>query len=184
MSEHYIPDSPFSQMLFSNRKTAWLWLIVRVYVGWQWLSAGYEKMISPDWIGPNAGQALAGFIKGALAKATGTHPDVQGWYASFLQNVVLAHVHGWSTMVTFGEVFVGLGLIIGLLTGIAAFFGLFMNLNFLMAGTVSVNPILFVLSIGIILAWRVAGHLGLDRYVLPLLGVPWKPGELFKFNKS
>ncbi len=184
MSEHIIPDSPASQFLFSNKKMSWFWLIVRVYVGWQWLYAGYEKIINPAWVGSGSGAALTGFIKGAVAKTLGAHPDVQDWYATFLQNVVLPHVQGWSSAVSYGEFLVGLGLILGLLTGIAAFFGLFMNLNFLMAGTVSVNPILFVLSIGIILAWRVAGRIGLDRYALPLLGVPWKPGELFTFRKS
>ena len=77
-----------------------------------------------------------------------------------------------------GEVLVGVALVIGALTGIAAFFGLFMNLNYLLAGTVSTNPVLFVLAIGIILAWRVAGFYGADAYLLPLLGTPWKKGTL------
>ena len=29
------------------------------------------------------------------------------------------------------------------------------------------------LAIGLMLAWRVAGYYGLDRYLLPRLGVPW-----------
>jgi len=152
-------------MIFNNKKTAWFWLIIRVYVGWQWLSAGYEKVIDPMWIGPKAGPALAGFIKGVVAKTLGAHPDVQNWYATFLQNAVLSHVHGWSAFVAYGEVLVGLGLIVGLFTGAAAFFGAFMNWNFLMAGTVSVNPVLMILSIWIILARNVAGRFGLDRFV-------------------
>jgi thiosulfate dehydrogenase [quinone] large subunit len=68
---------------------------------------------------------------------------------------------------------VGLGLIVGALTGIAAFFGLFMNLNYLLAGTVSTNPILGILGLFLVLAWRVAGYYGVDRYLLPVLGTPW-----------
>jgi thiosulfate dehydrogenase [quinone] large subunit len=60
-----------------------------------------------------------------------------------------------------------------MLTGIAAFFGVFMNLNYLLAGTVSVNPVLGFLGIFLVLAWRVAGYYGVDRYLLPLLGTPW-----------
>lgn len=165
MSDNFNSDSFLSRKIFNNHKIAWLWLVVRVYVGWQWLSAGWEKIINPLWIGPNAGPALSGFIKGALAKATGAHPDVQNWYASFLQNSVLPHVQGWSAVVAYGEVLVGLGLILGLFTGLAAFSGAFMNWNFLMAGTVSVNPILMILSIWIILARRVAGKIGLDRFL-------------------
>ncbi|MDD5318677.1 MAG: TQO small subunit DoxD [Candidatus Pacebacteria bacterium] len=180
MTHYTVEEAPLAKFLFSNTKMSWFWLVVRIYVGWQWLEAGWSKVISPAWAGPNAGGALSGFINGALGKATGAHPDVQGWYAWFLQSLVLPHVNLWSHFVAYGELLVGVGLILGLLTGIAAFFGLFMNLNYLLAGTVSINPVLFTLSIGIILAWRTAGYLGLDRYVLPLLGTPWHKGELFE----
>jgi thiosulfate dehydrogenase [quinone] large subunit len=72
-----------------------------------------------------------------------------------------------------------LGLILGLLTGVAAFFGAFMNLNFLMAGTVSVNPALGIMALGVVLAWKVAGYIGIDRWLLPMLGTPWRPGSVF-----
>lgn len=173
MKQHIINDAPWAQFLFTNKKAAAVWLIVRIYVGWQWLEAGWEKIHSSVWVGPDAGGALSGFINGALSKTAGAHPDVQGWYASFLQNVVLPHAGLWSHMIAYGEVLVGVALIIGIFTGIAALFGLFMNLNYLLAGTVSINPILFVFSIGLILAWKVAGFLGADRYVLPYLGTPW-----------
>ncbi len=76
-------------------------------------------------------------------------------------------------LVTFGEVLIGLGLIFGVLTGIAAFFGVFMNLNFLLSGAVSINPIIGTLALLLVLSWRVAGYYGVDRYLLPLLGTPW-----------
>ncbi|OJI08872.1 MAG: DoxX family protein [Candidatus Vogelbacteria bacterium CG22_combo_CG10-13_8_21_14_all_37_9] len=175
-----IPESPLSKFLFSNPKFAWFWLIVRVYVGWIWLVAGWEKVINPVWTGPEAGKALGGFVQGALNKTTGAHPDVQTWYASFLQNAVLPYTDIWSNVVAYGELLVGLGLILGCLTGIAAFFGFFMNLNYLLAGTVSLNPVLLILTLGLILAWRIAGYWGLDRYLLPTLGTPWQKGTLFK----
>lgn len=61
----------------------------------------------------------------------------------------------------------------GALTGIAAFFGLLMNVNYLFAGTVSPNPILAICCLGIVMAWRIAGWYGLDRWLLPALGKPW-----------
>jgi thiosulfate dehydrogenase [quinone] large subunit len=78
----------------------------------------------------------------------------------------------------------GLGLILGLLTGIAAFFGVVMNTNFLLAGTVSINPMLLIPSIFLILAWRNAGWLGLDRFALPLVGTPWQSGAVFDHAKA
>ncbi|MEZ4606565.1 MAG: hypothetical protein R2865_07130 [Deinococcales bacterium] len=67
---------------------------------------------------------------------------------------------------------VGIALIIGFLTGISAFLGGLMNASFLLAGTVSTNPIMFILATWLVLAWRVAGHWGLDYWVLPILGAP------------
>jgi len=179
-----IEESPLSKFLFSDTRVAWFWLIVRIYVGWEWLDAGWGKVQNAAWTGPNAGAALSGFIQGALHKTGSIHPDVQGWYANFLQNIVLTHVNIWSHLVAYGELLVGLAIIIGIFTGIAAFFGLFMNLNYLLAGTVSTNPILFTLSIGLILAWKIGGYIGVDRYILPLLGTPWQQGRVFKAKAS
>jgi thiosulfate dehydrogenase [quinone] large subunit len=33
---------------------------------------------------------------------------------------------------------------------------------------------MFTLAIGLILGWKVAGYYGLDRYLLPFLGTPWR----------
>jgi thiosulfate dehydrogenase [quinone] large subunit len=77
-----------------------------------------------------------------------------------------------------GEIAVGIGLLFGILTGFAAFFGALMNMSFMLAGSASTNPVLFALAIGLILAWRVAGYYGVDRYLLPRLGTPWKPGTV------
>lgn len=177
-------ESPVAKFLFGNTKFSWFWLVVRVYVGWEWLIAGWGKFTGTGWVGDGAGNALSGFMKGALAKTAGAHPDVQGWYATFLENVVIPHASFWSHLVVYGEILVGIALIIGAFTGIAAFFGLFMNLNFMLAGTVSVNPILFTISIFLILAWKTAGYIGLDRYLLPLLGTYWQPGKLFNHNSK
>jgi thiosulfate dehydrogenase (quinone) large subunit len=58
-----------------------------------------------------------------------------------------------------------------------------MNWNFMMAGTASTNPVLILLSILLILAWRNAGQWGLDRFVLPIVGTPSQLGKVFQ-NKS
>ncbi|GIQ71433.1 DoxX family membrane protein [Xylanibacillus composti] len=172
MNHVIIPENPVSRFLFSSTQAAWIWLLVRLYVGYAWLNAGWHKVTSPAWTGDNAGAAIQGFVGGALAKAE-SGGDVTGWYASFLENAVLPNAKLFSYMVAFGELLVGLGLILGLLTGIAAFFGGVMNVSFLFAGTLSTNPILFVLATWLVLAWKNAGWIGLDRWALPLLGTPW-----------
>jgi thiosulfate dehydrogenase [quinone] large subunit len=173
-----IPEPPLARFLFADTRLAWFWLIIRVYVGWEWLVAGWGKLQNPAWFGSSAGSAITGFVNGALQKTEGAHPDVAPWYANFLESVVLPNATFFSNLVTIGEVLVGIGLILGALTGIAAFFGTVMNANFLLAGTVSTNPMMFILGTWLVLAWRVAGFWGLDRWLLPLLGTPWAPGQL------
>lgn len=173
-------DSPIAHSLFGDVRWAWLWLILRLYVGWEWVSAAMTKLGNPAWTGSKAGAAITGFVQGALAKTGGEHPDVQPWYAWFLQNIVLPNARLWSYLVSFGEMLVGLALILGLFTGIAAFFGSFMNMSYLLAGTVSTNPILFIIATFLMLAWKTAGWWGLDRWVLPALGTPWRPGLVFR----
>jgi hypothetical protein len=48
------------------------------------------------------------------------------------------------------------------------------NWSSLMAGTTSTNPLLFAITGLLVLAWKTAGYYGLDRYLLPLLGTPWR----------
>ena len=79
---------------------------------------------------------------------------------------------------------VGIALILGVVTGIAGFFGCFMNMNYMLAGSTSVNPVMFVLGLFIILAWRVAGWYGADRFILPALGTPWQPGSAFSGSRG
>lgn len=180
------PDPPIAALLFSDRRLAPLWLVIRLYVGWQWLSAGWGKLTGSEssWVGPAAGKAMTGFVQGALKATAGPHPSVQPYYAWFLQHLVLPNAGAWSYAITFGEILVGLGLIVGLFTGIAAFFGGLMNANYLLAGAVSTNPALFILATWIVLAWKVAGYWGLDAFALPWLGVPGHAGKLFKRETS
>src|SRR5437773_5785343 len=126
-----VPEPPISRFLFADTRMAWLWLLVRLYVGYQWLTAGLEKLtgysftfdasfgqkVTTPWVfSGHDGAAMTGFAQGALKLAVGQHPAVQGWYASFLQNFVLPNAAAFSYIITFGEVLVGLGLIFGVLT--------------------------------------------------------------------
>ncbi len=152
---------------------AWLWLPIRVWLGWQWVNAGYEKLINPAWM--QSGAALKGFLAGAVS-AMGAHGPVihYTWYSSFLKVLISSGSYVWmAKLVSFGEAMVGLALILGAFTGFAAFFGGFMNFNYLMAGTVSVNPMFLVISVALILAWKVSGYIGLDYFLVPRVGAIW-----------
>lgn len=170
-----ISDPPFAAQLFGNPRWSWVWLIVRLYVGYEWLSSGIGKLSNPKW---QDGTIIAGFWKNAIVvpAAPGRPLVAFDWYRSFLTSLLNGGAQVWfSKLVNYGELIIGIALILGVFTGIAAFFGAFMNWNFMMAGTASTNPVLIILSILLILAWKTAGWWGLDRWVLPKLGTPWRP---------
>src|SRR5947209_8319474 len=181
-SSERFPEPAISKFFLASEGSAGMWFVVRMYIGAEWLLAGWEKVTSPAW--GASGKALAGFVAGALAKSSGEHPAVQGWYAWFLQQFVLPNAGLFSFLVTWGEVAVGLGILLGILTGIAAGFGVLMNLNYLMAGTVSINPVLGMFGLFLVISWRVCGYIGFDRWLLPMLGLPWQPGTAFHAHEA
>jgi thiosulfate dehydrogenase (quinone) large subunit len=205
----YFEEPPIARRVFASTTFAWLWLLLRLYLGWEWLVSGWAKTFGGSitwkfwnwgddaysltgtancgWIrscdGPPPvprGAAVQGFAAGAVENANGPHPDVAySWYVDFLEWV---RDHGYKFLgpvVAITEVVVGVLLIIGLFTGIAAFVGMLMNFSYIFAGTAGVNPLFIIISLILIMAWRVAGWYGLDRFVLPKLGTPWQPGSAF-----
>ena len=170
----HVEDPPLAKALFANTKMAWFWLVVRLYVGYEWLEAGLHKYSDPKWM--TDGTALLGYWTNAVkvpappARAAITYD----WFRSFLQFLIDNDTSVWfAKVVTFGEIAIGLGLIAGAFVGVAAFFGALMNMNFMLAGSASTNPVLFFLAVGLMLAWKVAGYYGADRVLLPILNTPW-----------
>jgi thiosulfate dehydrogenase [quinone] large subunit len=174
-----VQDPPIARFLFQSSTAAWLWLVVRLYLGYQWIEAGWHKFTDPKWLGD--GTALLGYWKAAVAvpATPAKAPITYDWYRSFLQTLIDTQSYVWfSKLIVFGELLIGVGLIVGGLVGIAAFFGALMNMSFMLAGTASTNPVLFFLAVLLILAWKNAGYVGLDRFLLPVLGTPWKQSKL------
>ncbi len=138
-------------------------LIIRLYLGWQWITSGWGKLTG------DSPFDASGFLKGALQKMGGDHPSVSQWWGSFVENFALPNVGFFNFMIPWGEFLVGLGLILGCLTTLAIFFGMMMNFSFLFSGTVSHNPQMLLLSIFVIVAGYNAGRIGLDRWVIPYI---------------
>ncbi len=61
----------------------------------------------------------------------------------------------------------GLGLILGAFTTVALYAGAFMNLNFLLAGTISTNPILLTAAFILLGMGTAAYAWGADRVMIP-----------------
>jgi thiosulfate dehydrogenase [quinone] large subunit len=172
-------DPKFWRLIMGNVYWSILWVPIRFFVGRDWMAAGEHKLRSASWM--DGGSALQGYWKGAVAVPDSGSPRVTyGWYRDFLNYMLNHEWYTWfAKVIAIGEFLVGIGLVVGALVGIAAFFGTLMNFNFMLAGSSSSNPVLFGLAVFLVLAWKVAGYFGVDRVLLPALGAPWKAGELF-----
>ena len=78
-----------------------------------------------------------------------------------------------------GLTLAGIALILGVLTGPAAFVGGCLSIGLWDAAGVQMVALLFAAVVWLVLAWKTAGWIGLDRWLLPLLGMPWRGGVLF-----
>jgi thiosulfate dehydrogenase (quinone) large subunit len=173
-----ISDPPLAKFLFSDTRMAVVWLAVRLYVGYAWLDAGLHKVQDPAWV--DTGLALKGFwLNVTKIPAPPAKPSITfDWYRSILQFLLDNTAYTWfGKLVAFGEVALGIALILGAFVGIAAAVGAFLNINYLLAGVASTNPVLLILAISLVLAWKTAGFVGLDRFLLPMLGTPWRTSE-------
>ncbi|MGE5250124.1 MAG: DoxX family protein [Bacteroidota bacterium] len=161
------------ELLFNDKRFSILWLVVRLWLGWQWVEASLHKLTNPGWM--KTGDALKGFWLGAVQIPAEGRPAIAfDWYRNFLQYMLDAQAYTWfAKLIAVGEFVIGITLILGLFVGAAAFFGGFMNWNFIMAGSASVNGMFFALSVLLVLAWKVAGYIGLDHFVLPYVGDIW-----------
>ncbi len=188
MTDGQVSDPAWWKALQGNTWLSVAWLPLRFVLGIHWLQAGWHKTQDIGWAKSGTvdgefverGSSMKGFLMGAYTPnpETGATKAVFGWYGDFLKFMVDNNWTSWfGPMVAWGETLIGIGLLLGGLVGIAAFFGTLMNMSFMLAGTVSANPWMFALTVFIILGWKVAGHFGLDRWLLPTLGTPWNRGS-------
>lgn len=148
--------------LRTNKYAAIFLTLLRVYIGYDWMTHGFEKIKS-------GGFDASGFIQGAIANSGGDNPSVQGWWGGFLETAALPNVELFNVLVPWGEFLVGLGLILGVFTTFSVLMGLTMNFAFLFSGTVSTNAQLVLLQMFLLVAGYNAAQYGLDRYILPFI---------------
>ena len=172
----FVEEPPIAKFLFSDKRAAWLWLPLRIWMGLQWIDAASHKVVDPGWL---TGSALQkSWTSMTAIPATGKPPISFDWYRDFIKGLLDSQSYTWfGPLVAWGELLVGIALVVGAFVGIAAFFGAFMNWNFIMAGSASSNGLLLALAVFLALAWKVAGYIGADYFLLRFVGVPWKGEE-------
>jgi thiosulfate dehydrogenase (quinone) large subunit len=175
-----LPTPRLADLLFKTWVGAILLLPVRLYFGWEWLKT------DPAWM--STGKAVSGFAAGALERGTaGDHPAVayglwQDWLG-FLRDATW-FTPTFAKLIAVGEVAIGVALILGAFTGIAAFFGASLNLSFMLSGVAGVNPAFLAAQVLLVAGWRVAGQVGADYWLLDRLGTLGQPGRWFTRHRT
>jgi thiosulfate dehydrogenase [quinone] large subunit len=180
-----LADPRAFRSVFSNTGLAPLWLIARLYLGYQWLMSGWERCTGSErWIatpGPDGLGLKALWERGITAPNGGGPPVAYDWYRDVVQFMLRHEWYTWfSWIIAVGEVAAGVALIIGAFTGVAALGGLFLTFNFQLTGAATVNPLLFAIALLVMVGWKVAGWIGVDRWLLPALGMPWQPSQMWR----
>lgn len=131
----------------------WPVVVLRVYAGVFFANSGITKL-GRD----NFADGMSGFLRNNLESSF-------SFYRPFLESVVMPNAEVFAALVSWGELAVGIGLILGLATRYAAFAGVFLVTNFwfakgaaFLAGTNhDVVWIFILLVLGFIPAGRIAG---------------------------
>src|SRR5512139_2262958 len=81
-------------LLFNDKRFSILWLVVRLWLGWQWVEASLHKLSNPGWM--KTGEALKGFWVGAVQIPAEGRPAIAfDWYRNFLQYMLDAQAYTW-----------------------------------------------------------------------------------------
>jgi thiosulfate dehydrogenase (quinone) large subunit len=132
-------------------------LPARLYAGYFFFKFGVHK------IGTFTGAALEKTLTGWAAE-TRYH-----FYAPFLTKVAIPHASIFAFLVTFGEIAVGLSLLAGLATRLAALGGIFLCANFLLGSGASLlsldQPVVFIVFLVTVYATAAGRALGVDLFL-------------------
>jgi thiosulfate dehydrogenase (quinone) large subunit len=150
---------PVLQWLARSRVMAPVWTAMRVWLGIMWIQAGDAKLWGAD--NPafmhNGGAGVAGFATHGTSAYT--------WWHSFLTGFVVPNA-GWiGVLVAVAEFAVGIGLVLGLFTRLAALGSLALLFTYVMSGTASVCAFYALFAIVILATWRTSGWLGADGLI-------------------
>src|SRR5213593_4340375 len=155
-----------------NAPETWLALL-RVVVGAWFLKAVWTKLVLEFLWGvvpyPVVSERFLAFHPKRVAEFAAGNPV--GWYKDFLETTVVPRSGVFATLQAYGEAAVGLGLVLGLLTGLAALVGLFLSLNYALAtqwmsfGQQGFH-LLLVSSMVIFLCARAGRAWGFDGWIL------------------
>lgn len=115
---------------------AWLWLALRLPLGWWWLDSGWDRLQRPrSTLAAGAGGAWAGMLAWGPRWLLGGQDETR-----------------LPRLLAVGQTLAGIALLLGLLTGLAAFGGGVLPLGLANVGPAPATPLLFVAVVWLVLA--------------------------------
>jgi thiosulfate dehydrogenase [quinone] large subunit len=135
------------------------WTAMRVWLGVMWIQAGAAKLFGAENAGflHNGGAVVAGYAAHGV--------PAYSWWGSFLHSFVVPNA-GWiAVLVAVGEYVIGIALVAGFFTRIAALGSLALLFTYVMSGTASVCAWYALFAIVILTMWRTSSWLGVDGLV-------------------
>ena len=147
---------PFRSLLSSP-----VWLVLRLYLASVWLQFGIAK-IRGGWL---EGDGLQGLLSAVAAGQTLAPFPFYARVAELLVQTGMDRV--LSVVMPFAELAVGLAFLTGVLIVPAAIGAILLNLNLILSGVASLHfdGRIIALQVLLLLAWRVAGYLGLGTLI-------------------
>jgi thiosulfate dehydrogenase [quinone] large subunit len=135
------------------------WLAIRVWLGIMWIQAGWAKLFGAEnaYFLHHNGAGVAGFA------AHGT--PAYSWWGSFLHGFVVPNAGSIGVLVAVAEFAIGVALVAGLFTRIAALGSLALLFTYVMSGTASVCAFYALCAIVVLTMWRTSSWIGIDGLI-------------------
>lgn len=132
-------------------------LPLRLFIGIGWIRASLEKIITPEWLN---GTELTKFFYQQLSGGEVVFP----YYRHLITSLFAPHSLALSWIIMIGQMLVGLAILFGAFTNFALLWGLFMNVNFVLAGMVSPSAFYIVIQTALLVA-NAGAVFGLDHFL-------------------
>src|SRR6202167_2594853 len=145
--------------LKNSRLAALVWTAMRVWLGVMWIQAGSAKLWGAEAAGflHNNGAGVAGFA------AHGT--PAYSWWGTFLHGFVVPNAGAIGVLIAVSEFAIGIALVTGLFTRVAALGSLALLFTYVMSGPASVSAFYALFAIVILVMWRTSSWIGADGLI-------------------
>ena len=160
--------------------TPTFWLVpIRLFLGYSWLKEGYHKLME-GWL---TNPMLSGMAADAETSASVTETGEKvfriiadhtpGWYAWIAETIVIPNALFFQILIVLSEIGIGLALISGTFTFIAAIAAIGLNINFILStGLYDYNW--WYIPAALCLLGGAGRAFGVDYYLMPYLMRQWR----------